>query len=446
MKKRFLLKFLVIFLFCFIVSTPVYAGSIRDTEIENLLKAYSFPIFKAAGLDPYGVNIVIIDSPTVNAFVAGGNNIFLYTGLILETENPMELAAVIAHETGHITGGHLIRTQNNIKEAQMQSIVGLILGGVVAAGSGQASGGVATSQAAQSILERQLLSYSRIHENAADQAGFSFLEKAGISLKGSVSFLEKLRSQEGRSNSVSNEYTRTHPLTKDRVSAAEQKYQKSKDEGLSDLSQYAEAHERMKAKIFAYNYPDQTQFLYSGNRIVDHYARAMAAYRKNNLKNFRNEMAFLLEAEPDNPYFLELKGQVLFENGKVDEALPALEKAAMLESNAPLILTLYAHALIISSEPSNIEHAVTILKKASKQEAGNSFRNRLLSMAYGSLGKEEVAKLYQAEEALLSRDYELLDRLLKQLNGVFETGTLEWIKYQDLTQINDRIKVKRDAL
>ena len=102
----------------------------------------------------------------------------------------------------------------------------------------------------------------------------------------SVSFLEKLRSQEGRSNSVSNEYTRTHPLTKDRVSAAEQKYQKSKGEGLSDLSQYADAHERMKAKIFAYNYPDQTQFLYSGNRIVDHYARAMAAYRKNNLKNF----------------------------------------------------------------------------------------------------------------------------------------------------------------
>lgn len=444
MKFLNLTKFFSILILALIIAIPSSAQAreqfIRDTEIERLIKSYSFPIFEAANLDPYSVNLLIIDSPTINAFVAGGSNIFLYTGLILETKTPLELAGVIAHETGHITGGHLIRTQNNIKEAQMQSIIGMILGGLVAAGSGQGRGGVAASQAAQSMLERQLLSYSRVHENAADQAGFGFLKEAGYSLVGSVDFLKKLQSQEGRSSSVSNEYTRTHPLTKDRINAAIEQYSQTKELGLDDLSQFQEAHDRIKAKIFAYNYPDQTQFLYGGKSIVDHYARAMAAYRKNNLSTFEKEINILIEREPNNPYFWELKGQAMLENGKLQEALIALEKASMFSDNAPLIITLYAHALIQTQDNQNLEQAITLLQRAEKIEKGSAFRHRLLGLAYGQLGKKEIARLHQAEEAFYMRDYKLLDRILPQLKDAFDTGSSNWIKYQDLVQINERVK------
>lgn len=447
--KYYVSKILVVFIAIFILITGLSAQSwadnrhrfIRDTEIETVIARYSTPIFEAAGLRPQNINLFLIDSPVINAFVAGGSNIFLYTGLILETDTPLELTSVIAHETGHITGGHLVRMQNSLEDAQFQSIIGLILGGLVAAGTGQAEGGIAASQAAQSLLERQLLSYSRVHENAADQASFDFLQSSGLSIEGAASFFEKLRAQEGRASSFSNEYTRTHPLTKDRVAAARVKAEAVKQDnpGLGDMSQFQQIHDRMKAKIFAYSYPKQASFMYASDSATDRYARAIAAYRNNDQQNFMTLINGLIEEEPDNPYFYELKGQALFEAGRVDEALPALKKAADILPNAPLILTLYAHALIESGAQDNVQQAVGHLQRALKLEPANGFRYRLLGLAHGRLGQQNLARLYQAEYAFLMRDFELFERLIAQLEGSFDRGSVQWLRYQDLVQLQQRI-------
>ncbi len=409
---------------------------IRDTEIEQFLYECSDPIFRTAGLTPSAVDLLLINSPSVNAFVAGGSNIFIYTGLILETETPLELVSVIAHEVGHISGGHLIRFSEAIERAQTNSLIAMVLGGVVAAGTGQGEGGMAASHAAQSILERNLLGYARVQENAADQASFQFLKTLGLSLKGSVSFFEKLSKMEGSSSSYTNQYTRTHPLTKDRVLAAKEKFKEYPDGG--ELEKYRDRYERIKAKIFAYNYPDQVAFLYSGGRVADLYAQAVAAYRQDNMEKFLDLIDSLINKEHDNPYFLELKGQALFENGRIAEALIPLEKAVMLMPNAPLIRTLYAHALVETGQKPYIKQAIGHLEKALGQERANAFRYHLLSLAYGRLGDVDRAKLYQAHRALLIGDHQQLSKLLEELAGRFDVGTTQWLRLQDLNNFNKK--------
>ena len=432
----------IVFLFTFLfgvvfLTHSVQAQSvIRDTEIETLLYAYSDPIFDAAGVDKNAVDLILINSPTVNAFVAGGSNIFLYTGLILETDTPLELVSVIAHETGHITGGHLVRLSDALEGAQINSLIGMLLGGVVAAGTGQGEGGIAASSAAQAIIERNILSYARVQENSADQASFKFLHEAGLKLSGAVSFFKKLYESEGSSSSYTNEYARTHPLTKNRVIAAEEK-EKLYNEG-DDLSSLQNIHERMQAKIFAYTYPKQVAFLYGGDSLNDQYAQAIAAYRLDNLDIFLGKIDDLIEAEPDNPYFYELKGQALFENGRLDEAIESLKKAISLLPNAPLIRTLYAHALLETGIEANIKESIEHINTALRQERVNGFRYHLLSLAYGRLGDNERAKLYQAHKALLSGDSEQLKKLLNDLEGVFDRGSAEWLKVEDLKNFNKK--------
>lgn len=435
--RQILLLISIAFLcFSILLSSAQAQSVIRDTEIETLLYAYSDPIFDAAQLDKKAIDIILINSPTVNAFVAGGSNIFIYTGLILETETPLELVSVIAHETGHITGGHLVRLSEALEDAQVNSLIGMLLGGVVAAGTGQGEGGIAASSAAQSIIERNILSYARVQENSADQASFKFLRESGLSLHGAVSFFTKLYESEGSSSSYTNEYARTHPLTKNRIIAAEEKDKAYP--GGDDLSSFQDLHERIKAKIFAYTYPKQVSFLYSGDSLNDRYARAIASYRLDNLGLFLEQIDGLIAEEKNNPYFYELKGQALFENGKLDQAIESLQRAVELSPNAPLIRTLYAHALLETGDEAKIKEAIEHINTTLRQERANSFRYHLLSLAYGRLGDNQRAKLYQAHKALLQGDSQQLDRLLKELDGAFDRGSVEWLKVEDLKNFNKK--------
>lgn len=403
---------------------------IRDAEIEETIALYAEPILEAAGMAPSAVNFILVDSPQINAYVAGGPNIFIYTGLILETENPMELTAVIAHEMGHITGGHLIRMAQAMEDAQIKSIVGLILGGVVGVGAGNAEGGAAATTAAQSFLQRSLLSHTRVNESSADQAGISYQKQAGISLGGNVSFLEKLYEKEGTSSRF-NEYTRTHPLTMDRIRAVESQH-KRQEGAENDMHLYQDRHDRMKAKIFAYNYPKQVTYLYSSNSVVDRYARSMAAYRNSDLDVFLPLIDSLIKDEPENPYFEELKGQALFENGRIDEALPPLSRAVELKPDAPLIRTLYAHALIETGEKAQIQEAIDHLNVTLGQERPNAFRYKLLALAYGYLGNTSMAKLNLAQQSLIQRDHQRALDLAREIKGVFSAGSREELRRADI--------------
>lgn len=378
---------------------------IRDTEIESIIGDWSTPVMEAAGLSRPQVKIILVQNPDINAFVAGGTNIFLYTGLIVKTETPQELIGVIAHELGHIAGGHLSRTGEVAANASFESIVATLLGigAAIATGdSGAAAAGVAIGQ---STAMNRFLAFSRVQESSADQAGFRFLEAAGVNPEGMISFLEKLSSQELLPASQQSAFARTHPLSRDRIEALEEKLQKSKYAGKPAVATWTEEHARIKAKLIAFVTPQQVSYLYPAKdqTIPARYARAIAAYRGNRVEDALRGIDALLATEPKNPYFHELRGQMLFDFGRSREASVSYEKALVLRPDSGLIRTALAQSLIESpgSSRPTLEKAIQHLKRAQQDEPRSTQVKRLLATAYGRLGQEPQARAYLAEEALL---------------------------------------------
>lgn len=436
--RQIFLVVLCLFFLCAMGQQAAFAqnapSQIRDAEIENLLRDYANPIFKAAGLNPDAVNLYILDSPQLNAFVTGGQNIFIYTGLILETETPLELVAVLAHETGHISGGHLIQMSAAVRDAQMQMLIATLLGAAAAIGSGEAGAGAAAATAGQQVALRSFLRHTRGHENAADQAAVTYLVRAGFSPKGAVSFMQKLYEANPIAESVDNDYLRTHPLTLDRIQAMQQAVLRTAMMDLSDMAEFKERHERMRAKIMAYQYPRRIRFLY-GERDQSTpalYAKAMAAFRQSDLKSFEGHMAKLLEREPENPYFHELRGQAYFELGQVDEGLLSLARADELLPNNPLVMMLYAHALSEKQGQENLKKAADLMRRTLKAERPSAWGHRLMATIYGRLGQENHARLHLAEEALLKGDKKYAETLAQEAVKVLEQGTPEWQRAQDI--------------
>ncbi len=454
MYRNFLAPFFMasILMFLMAFSSIAHANSpIRDSEIEDLIDLYAAPIFQAANLDPNAVNVIIIDSPEVNAFVAGGQNIFIYTGLILETETPLELISVIAHEVGHIEGGHLVKLANKIEESQFNSLVSFIISGVVGFGAGSAEGGIAASQAAQAVLQRSLLSHIRVHENAADQASLRYLKANDLDLKGAQGFFEKLYEKEGASSSRSAEYARTHPLTYDRIetirAAIAQDIIDNPSRIRNDFSEFQDRHDRMKAKIFGYSYPKQTRFLYGGKDIISLYARTMSAFSDNDMVRMIPLIDQLIALEPENAYFYELKGHGLFNVGRLNEAVQYLSKAVDLRPNDPLVGTLYAHALIETKDVEMIKKGIATLYRALRVEPRNAFRHRLISIGYGYLKNQKMSDLHLAQYALQARDFETLGIILTRFEGddsIFDASTPQATRLEDLRRTYQKYEEQKN--
>lgn len=424
---------------------------IRDTEIEAIINEWSAPILHAAGIGSGGVNVVLVQNNELNAFVAGGANIFLYTGLIQRTENPEELIGVFAHELGHITGGHLIRGRDALERASYESILGTIIGvGAAILGGGNAAAGAVS--AGQGLAAANYLAHSRVQESSADQAALSFFEKAGINPKGLGSFLEKLESEELLPASQQSEYIRTHPLTANRIEALHRRSKESAHAEKDVPAAWLEQHARMKAKLIGFINPGRVQWDYDvkDQSVSARYAHAIAAYRLNRTDDALNLIDGLIAQEPENPYFHELKGQMLVEFGRVQEALPSYRQAIEILPDAALIRTALAHALIESS-PKNkttTREAINHLERAVQKERRSSRIYRLLATAHGRLGREDIAKLYLAEEAVLQRRYGYARRQANFALQSLPKSSGEYIRARDIlsyldTLPKEAISVKR---
>lgn len=415
---------------------------IRDTEIEESLKLWSEPLFEVAGLSSGSVNIILIKNPQLNAFVAGGANIFLYTGLILRTETPEELIGVIAHELGHITGGHLVAQRDALERASYESIIGTILGLGAAVATGNAGAAAAISAGTQSTALRRFLSHSRVQESAADQAAITYLEGAKINPSGMSSFLEKLESEELLPSHQQSAYTRTHPITTNRIEALQRRIDKSEFKDASVPALWKEQHTRMKAKLLGFLNPGQVPWVISDHNksIAAHYARAIAAYRNGYFDQSLAIMDAILKAEPKNAYFYELKGQILLDYGKVEEAIASYRKAIAIKPSAPLIQLALAHAMLESrNDEKYLDEAIASLKIVLQEESRSARAHRLIATAYGQQGKEPQAKLHLAEEAILQRRYPYAKRLLETALQNFKEDSSDWIKAKDaLTYIENQ--------
>jgi predicted Zn-dependent protease len=376
---------------------------IRDAEIEDTLRAYGNPIFESAGLDSAAIHIFIVEDPTINAYVAGGSNMFIHTGLIMRTDRPSMLIGVMAHETGHMAGGHLAQGTEKLKGAEMGTILAALLGvAVMAAGQGEAGAGVLT--AGNELAMRNYLHFSRANESAADQAGLDYLDQLKISASGMLRMLEILRQDENRSYGNPDPYTRTHPLSIDRISHIRAHVMQSTLSEDAVPAGFAERHARMLAKLNGFiNPPEDTLKLYplSDHSLPGRYARAIAYYRIPDLEKAMAELDGLIRERPDDPFFSELRGQILFENGKIPEAAQAYARATSLLPDSALILTDYGKVLTAKEDNASLKKAVEVLEHATILDNSDADTWHDLAIAYGKQNNLGMFYLSSAEEASL---------------------------------------------
>lgn len=417
--------------------TPAHAQSvIRDEEIETFMSEWFAPIFQVSGRDPSQVDIILIEDSDVNAFVAGGSNIFFYTGLLQKTDNPGEVIGVMAHELGHIEGGHLVRGREALENASYESIIGAILGlgAALATGDGGAAATLATGSS--SMAQRRFLSEARKYESGADQAAVRSMIRADINPTGMETFLQKLEDQELLPSSQQSEYVRTHPLTGDRVRAVEARVDESGLRNKPLPEKWIDQHKRMKAKLLGFLQPEQVEWTYDvrDTSLESAYARAIAAYRQNKVDIALKSADDLLAREPKNPYFLELKGQMLVDFGRLNEAKPYYEQALQVKPDAALFRIALAHAQIetAGTNKDELNKAIQNLKRAAIKENRSPRLHRLMATAYGRQGHEPEAKLHLAEEAVLKREFPYAKVQAEAALSGLKEGSPDWIRAKDL--------------
>lgn len=415
-------------------SRPV--SLIRDTEIENYLRAWAAPVIKAADLDPASVNFILVQDSNINAFVAGGQNVFLYTGLLMKSKSPDEVIGVIAHELGHIRGGHLIRGKDAMENASYEAMLGTILGigAAILTGDGAAAGAISAGSSGMAL--NKLLAFSRIQESSADQAALTFLQRAHMNPQGLVSFMERLENEEMLPVSQQSEYVRTHPLTRDRVESLKAGTERSSYNDAAVSKDWSDQHARMMAKLVGFVTPEYVVWNYSDKdtSLTARYARAIAAYRENKVDEAQSLTDTLLVDEPKNPYFLELKGQMLTDFGHPGQAVPYYKQATELDPASGLIRTAYAHTLIETGgdNPAQLQTAITQLERAQRDEPRSTRIQRLLATAYGKMGDDAMAKLYLAEEALLQRRIAQARVQAEAAAAGLKQGSGPWLHAQDI--------------
>lgn len=425
-------------------------GLIRDAEIEALLRDYTDPVLEAAGLKPDAVSLYIVNDSTLNAFVAGGKNIFLHTGLIVEAERPIELIGVIAHETGHIVGGHLARRSDGMRAAKFPMLVGLGVG-LIAALAGSPDVAMAAIAGGNHIALMEMLGYTRVQESSADQAAVTYLDRAEISSKGLLTFFEKFRYTEVFATHSQHvpPYWRTHPMSGDRIAALAQRVETSPYKDKKDSEESLHRFAMMQGKLRGFiDHPGATMRRYPPEDTSDEarYARAIAFYRLVELDEALAEIDALIGADPDNPYFYELKGQVLFETGKVSEAIPQHAKAVALAPDEPLLRINLAQAIIAEpgseENPEKGKQAQEQLLIALTADDTNPFAYNQLAITYARQGNDGMAALATAEQYYHGGSIAGAETFAVRADHYLEKGTPAWHRASDI--INAARNVRRD--
>jgi predicted Zn-dependent protease len=418
-------------------------ATLRDTETEQLLREYTRPILRAAGLEKQNIQVVIINDSVFNAFVADGRRIFVNYGAIMQSETPNQIIGVLAHETGHLAGGHLAKLREQLAQAQTQMIIAMLLGaGAIVAGarSGSSNNGLVNAGAAalagpQEMIRRTLISYQRQQEENADRAGVKFLTATGQSAKGMYDTFKRFTNDSLFAARDSDPYLQSHPMPAERVAALEElahtsPYWSKKDDAALQLR-----HDMVRAKVSAFMERQDTvyrRYPLSNDSLAARYAHAIATYLHGDLRSALAQIDVLIQTQPNNPYFYELRGQALLEGGRPTEAIAPLRKAIVLSNNAPLIQMLLGQALVATDNKAYTDEAIAILRAAVARETEAPLGYTQLAMAYGHKGDYAEADLASAQAAFLRGDNKTARELASRAKTRFAVGTPGWVKADDI--------------
>jgi predicted Zn-dependent protease len=415
---------------------PAYAQNIlRDAETESLFKDMSRPMVVAAGLSPANVQVVLIQDDSINAFVAGGQVVYIHSGLIQAADNANEVQGVIAHELGHIADGHVVLADAGARPAMGISLLSLVLGiAAMAAGAGDAGAGILA--AGQQAAMGKYLAFTRVQEATADATGAKFLREGNVSGKGMISFFKKLANEEYRYGLQNiDPYAQTHPLSNERINTLYADVKASPAWNNPPDVALDERFKRVKAKLFGYVSPYAStlnKFPESDQSIYAHYARAYAWHKAGYPDKADAETRALVKLKPDDPYFLEIRGQILLEAGQPADAIAPLKEATDLTRYSPLIATTYGHALLATENKANYPEAIRVLKIATNKDDDNPFGWYQLGTAYELSGDTARASLAAAEQASLTGETARAVVSARTAMANLPPNSSDWIRAQDI--------------
>jgi predicted Zn-dependent protease len=419
---------------------PSGLSIIRDAEIEQLLRDYTTPIFRAAKINTGAVKVILVGDRSFNAFVANGQKIFINVGALMDAKTPNEIIGVLAHESGHIAGGHLTRQRQELASAQIMAVAGT-LAGVAAVAGGQASrrvgtdpiGAMGTVLGPQELIRRSLLTYQRGEEQAADRAAVNYLDATGQSSKGILTTLERFANDALFKSSSIDPYILSHPLPAERIASLESIAKRSPYFDVTDPPALQARHDLMRAKLFGFvGTADEIGRRYPlrDTSLAARYARAISAYRFGRYDDALAQIDGLIASEPNNPYFWELKGQALLEGGRAAPAIAPLRKAVALAPNGTPIRVLLGRALVATE--GHTDEAISVLANATQRDEDSAEAFEFLAMAYDHKGEQAKAQLAAAQAFFVEGRYvearTQADRAQKQ----FKPGSPGWLKADDI--------------
>lgn len=414
-------------------------GLIRDAEIEETLREWTDPILEVSGLVPADVQLFIINDPSLNAFVANGQRIHMHTGLLIEAETPGQIKGVLGHETCHIACGHTVARVRASEIAMRPALVSIGLG-ILAIAAGEPGAGAALIGSSGQFAALNFFVHTRAEEAAADAAAVKYLAALGQSPSGIVEFFEKFRYQEVLSDAKRYPYFRSHPLASDRIRGARALAEAT---GLMDVpptERELKQYKMMRAKLVGFldtplrvrrDYPD------ADKSAPARYARAISAYRNSDIQRALNEIDSLLAEEPENPYFHELKGQILFESGKIEESIAPHKRSLELKPGQPLLLINYARSLNARGAEGDFAAAETALHDALIAEPDNAFAWAQLAITYENQDRRAEAQLATAESAYWVGDIVRANAFARRAVQTLDKATTNYRRADDILLITD---------
>jgi predicted Zn-dependent protease len=420
------------------------ANLIRDAEIEALLSDYATPIFRAAALGSQNINIHIVGDKTFNAFVIDGQNMFIHVGAITKSETPNQLIGVIAHEAGHIAGGHLARLKVQMSRMESAALImnligiGAMIGGAVSGGGNDVGeAGAAVLFGGTSIIQRSILSYRRAEESAADQAAVSYLNRTKQSVQGMLETFRHFADQSLGSVNFIDPYIQSHPMPQDRIAQLRDLAERSAYYNAKDPPQLQFRHDMVRAKLEAFTNKNNAAYVMrkypeTDRTLPARYARAITRYFAAGVDGAMKDLDALLAEQPNNPYFHELKGQFLLESGKAAAAIPPLQKAVSLAPSAGLMRVMLGQALIATNDPALVKDAIGQLQKALTKEKQSVVGYRQLAIAYGRLNRIPEAQLASAQGFLFEGNADFAKVHAERAIRAFAEGSPNWVKANDI--------------
>ncbi|HVJ40688.1 MAG TPA: M48 family metalloprotease [Dongiaceae bacterium] len=415
-------------------------GLIRDAEIEATIRAYAEPLWRAAGLNAPFVQVHLIDDDRINAFVAGGQQLFLNTGLLMRSKSANQVIGVIAHETGHMAGGHLARMQDELRHRTIESIIAMAAGVGAGVASGNPGVGLGTVLLGQNVTLRGFLQYSRTQEASADQAALKFLDATHQSARGLLEFFKILEGEMALFGGNQDPYLSTHPLVPERIEAVQAHVDTSPYSDAKEPPAFDVMHDRMVAKLIGYLRPlDRVLHDYpvTDTSIPARYARAIALFRVSRFQESLAVMDSMLKEEPDDPFFLEQKGQILFQSGRVKDSLPFYQKALALKPAEPLLRQETAQVMIETEDPAYLKDAIGDLSEATRMEPNEPLSWHLMAIAQGRAGNLPEASLSQAEEQLALGNKKQAKFFANKAMDGLPIGSPSWQRAQDILGVSE---------